>query len=1327
MLVRCAWKYAGDSGRYDVCRDVGPVLQRVLSFTFPIILAGLSGVAALSQERVPLPELASNVRALNEQLNQPQPFNRDLLGILRSRAALLSELIESDPIQAVSLALPAGQAAGLAAVSQEAANQIESQGEWEGPVAVFVEDNFHEKTSRTRVRMEADGEHVEVHFTARTPALVSGQTVKVRGIRLGKHMAAALAHAGPAPEAASACSPIGEQKIAILLMEFPNVPFPTSIITASELHDMYFSTTRNSLDGYWREASYGKTWPTGEVFGPFMLDKYYDVVTQLTEGSQAAINAADASVDFTVYNHVVFMWPAPGFSGWGGRGTLGCVQINSPSKGQILGTEAFMGVGTSQPYDALVGLVAHEHGHNLGLNHASSLDFSPLALGPPGAAGVYTEYGDPFSVMGGGEGGRLPGHYNAPEKAQLGWLQTGSDIQNVATAGNFKVEPYESPTGLRALRVQRGPASDKWLWLEFRQPIGYDQTLKASVSEQFSGPLIHYENPDLTQYAGHSLLLDFTPGTPHTFIDAALPAGQSWSDPFSPLSIRVNSADASGLSVAVSYGTPCVTLTSTSSNQGAGAGMGTIAVSAPSGCSWTATSNADWLTITGGQSGAGGGTVTYAVTPNTGVTTRTGVVFIGWQSFTITQATSFVNKPPSADAVAPASGAGLSQTFVYTISDPNGTSVLRNFFVWFHPTTSPTGCLFLIRLDAAQVGFQQSGGSFSQFPVGSHFALQDTFCGVDVSRVSIQTSGNSMKVTVPVVFTAKLQGDLVHIVTVTDAAGAEPSFHLGTWTVPNTPCPYSIAPAGAAVGMNATAGTVAVTTNPGCPWLASIGDFWTKVTSDVSFTGSGMVSYEIGANPVSVVRSSTMTIAGQTFTVEQEGTSVAGLTLAGSMAQLASGGGWDTTLTLVNIGTGLGEAMVNFFGNDGSRLQLPFTFALASSITGPLVGSTFDQTLNANSLLVLDSQQPGSPSAQAGAAQLLTNGNVGGFAVFKYAPTGQEAVVPLETRNAPSYVLAFDNTGVLGTGIAIANVAALPASIPVVFRDDTGAQIGTDTISLAAQGHTSFMLTGNYTITRGKRGTIELDTPVSGHISALGLRANGTALTTLPVLANVTSGGGTMAHVASGGGWQTTFTLVNAGSSSSQAQLSFFDNNGNALSLPLTFVQSGTATTASTLSQTIAAGATLVILTQGNNAGASVVGSAQLSTTGNISGFAIFRYNPTGQEAVVPLETRNANAYVLAFDNTNGLVTGLALANVSNQAVNVPVVLRGDTGASLGKATINLAALGHTAFVLTDNYTFAAGKRGTVEFDAPAGNQISVLGLRATPTSAVTTIPVLAK
>jgi hypothetical protein len=445
--------------------------------------------------------------------------------------------------------------------------------------------------------------------------------------------------------------------------------------------------------------------------------------------------------------------------------------------------------------------------------------------------------------------------------------------------------------------------------------------------------------------------------------------------------------------------------------------------------------------------------------------------------------------------------------------------------------------------------------------------------------------------------------------------------------------------------------------------------------------------------------------------------------VAGTMPQLASGGGWDTALTLVNTGASSGEAILGFFGGDGSPLSLPLTFPQGSP---PAVAATLDQSLNANALLVIDSQQA-NPHAQVGSAQLFTMGSVGGFSIFKYLPTGQEAVVPLETRNAPAYVLAFDNTGTVVTGVALANVAAQSAKIPVVIRDDTGNEINTDTISLAAEGHTSFLLSSNYAVTAGKRGTVEFDTPTSGRIAVLGLRANGGALTTLPALVTVTAGSGSMAQVASGGGWQTTFTLVNTGTSSAQVQLSFFGDGGNALSLPLKFVQSGTITNASTITQTIAAGGTLVVLTQGNNAGATVAGSVQLTTAGGISGFAIFRYNPTGQEAVVPLETRNANAYVLAFDNTNGIATGLALSNVSQQAVSVPVILRDDTGTNLGTATIDLAPLGHTAFILADRYPSVAEKRGTIEFDTPTGAQISALGLRGTPSGAVTTIPVLAK
>ena len=298
----------------------------------------------------------------------------------------------------------------------------------------------------------------------------------------------------------------------------------------------------------------------------------------------------------------------------------------------------------------------------------------------------------------------------------------------------------------------------------------------------------------------------------------------------------------------------------------------------------------------------------------------------------------------------------------------------------------------------------------------------------------------------------------------------------------------------------------------------------------------------------------------------------------------------------------------------------------------------------------------------------------------------QEAVVPLETRNASSFRLAFDNTGGLLTGLAIANLSAQAANVPLIIRDDNGAPLGTPVINLPAHGHTSFMLTQNYAVTAGKRGTVEFDAPAGGQISVLGLRAHAPALTTLPLLANVTAGGGSMAHVASAGGWQSTFTFVNVGTAPAQITLSFTDDNGNALSLPLGFPQTSTSATASSVTKTLQPNASIVIQTQGSSSQAVVTGSAQLTTTGNVDGFAIFRDGGTLQEAVVPLETRTGGAFLLAFDNTNGLATGLAAANVSAQAGVLGVVLRDDTGAVLGTPTISLA--GHRSHIISYSRPF---------------------------------------
>jgi uncharacterized protein (TIGR03437 family) len=69
----------------------------------------------------------------------------------------------------------------------------------------------------------------------------------------------------------------------------------------------------------------------------------------------------------------------------------------------------------------------------------------------------------------------------------------------------------------------------------------------------------------------------------------------------------------------------------------AAGGTGTVNVTTAGGCAWTATSNANWLTVTSGASGTGNGTVGFTAQANTGPA-RSGTLTIAGQTFTVNQA-----------------------------------------------------------------------------------------------------------------------------------------------------------------------------------------------------------------------------------------------------------------------------------------------------------------------------------------------------------------------------------------------------------------------------------------------------------------------------------------------------------------------------------------------------------------------------------------------------------------------------------------------------------------------------------------------------------------
>ncbi len=105
------------------------------------------------------------------------------------------------------------------------------------------------------------------------------------------------------------------------------------------------------------------------------------------------------------------------------------------------------------------------------------------------------------------------------------------------------------------------------------------------------------------------------------------------------------------------------------------------------------------------------------------------------------------------------------------------------------------------------------------------------------------------------------------------------------------PCTYSISPTSQSFGSGAGTGSVTVTTGTGCAWTAVSNASWIHVESGSSGSGNGSVGYSVDANGSSSPRTGMMTIAGQTFTVNQSGAPTCTYSISPTRATFPRGGG----------------------------------------------------------------------------------------------------------------------------------------------------------------------------------------------------------------------------------------------------------------------------------------------------------------------------------------------------------------------------------------------------------------------------------------------------
>jgi len=245
----------------------------------------------------------------------------------------------------------------------------------------------------------------------------------------------------------------------------------------------------------------------------------------------------------------------------------------------------------------------------------------------------------------------------------------------------------------------------------------------------------------------------------------------------------------------------------------AAGGSATVNVAARAGCAWTASSNAQWLSITSGANGSGNGVVGITAAANPSIA-RSGTLTIAGQGYTVTQ--------------------------------PSGCSYAVT------PTTIPIGAAagnatVTVSAGAGCTWTAASGENWITTSAGNGNGDNNGNGNGTVMLSVAANRGNGRNGTVTIAGTT---------VTVQQQAGA-------------APCTYAIDPDSRGGSGNGGSHTIAVTAGPGCAWTAVSHVPWITITAGATGTGTGTVAYTFAPNTTNAARAGTITIGGQTYTQNQ--------------------------------------------------------------------------------------------------------------------------------------------------------------------------------------------------------------------------------------------------------------------------------------------------------------------------------------------------------------------------------------------------------------------------------------------------------------------------
>ncbi|MCL4375092.1 hypothetical protein M1523_04515 [Patescibacteria group bacterium] len=474
----------------------------------------------------------NDIIRLNQQLLQLTRLPRSdssLYAIALRRKELLLKELKQNPKAFLNHVLSPDKIAYLP-IEIKNSDLVEKETKLEGRIDVLHFDDFNNKTSGTIYRMSG----YNLHFSEDPPQVLTGTIVVASGIALNSELVVNPSDPGRfqikiKPKAKTQA--VGDIKIASLLINFADNP-SYQPYTAEQVKNMLFDYSL-SVNNYYKEVSFNQVRLSGNVFGyytiPFSGNSNCDYEAW---SSSAWAMAQQASVPLQDYDHYIYVFA-----------DNVCGQA-FPAIAQLGGNEIWL---FNTPSNAVI---AHELGHNFGLNHANYLNCNGE---PIDRYSNCTEvgYGDPYDVMGAGN----MFHTNAFNMITEGWIPA-SRVINVSESGTYTISPLElSSTLPQAIRVLKRDTND-YYYLEYRQPIGVFDAPLSAYAGATRGVLIHLVRGNLLEAT--TLYINNYPST-SSF--PALADGDSFEDTNGAVSITQISHDDN--KVILSVVVPKITLTPT--------------------------------------------------------------------------------------------------------------------------------------------------------------------------------------------------------------------------------------------------------------------------------------------------------------------------------------------------------------------------------------------------------------------------------------------------------------------------------------------------------------------------------------------------------------------------------------------------------------------------------------------------------------------------------------------------------------------------------------------------------------------------------------------